>query len=327
MVPKKIAIPLLILFPIVIWILGTRKYNFMEPKPLSAEEIRPDFAAPPNRELVKSLSPFGDPPPEVPTPTIPRIELGDNFVSPSLSEYQADSHLGAPSLLQLGEELLAKEDQVRALLAYERILDSTPTGGKGATQAETAITKIKTKLPPWNPDPATRLALQVHLSSARDPSEFEAIASVITEISNSSSGHLCETQCVVETSPAPSQELPSLPIAIWITVPGEDPGKPSLSAVTIVPGPDENLDEKILQGLYRLLTTRAKMVGGLTPPSPLLRGEKATDSILFRITRLTWEKILNSPFQSLEQGPPSDGESLPQIVNPEEPSDTIPSPD
>ena len=62
-VPLKFAIPLLFIIPLVMWFSGARKYDFMTPRAIPANELRPDFATPVEIELAKreqGRGPLGD---------------------------------------------------------------------------------------------------------------------------------------------------------------------------------------------------------------------------------------------------------------------------
>ncbi|MDQ8191111.1 hypothetical protein [Roseibacillus persicicus] len=304
MIPYKAAIPILLLTPLAIWFWGIRKYDFMTPRAIPASELRPDFASPVNREIADELAPLAQSPPETETPSIPEIDPGDLMVSPGLDEYMKDAHLGAPSLLNLAQRLQYEGQLQRSVLAYERVLDSTPSGGTSQSEAEAALAALKTSLPLWNADPAAATQIKVHLGTARTPESLSGALATLSELIRVSSGNLCQAEFQIITSPEPSQPLPALPVAMWLTMPSEDPEKPSFAVVTVAPKSDEELNDRLTHGLYRLLSRRIVAIDKLTPPPPLLKGEDPENAIVNKLTRLAWKQVLETPFQSLEAGPP-----------------------
>lgn len=320
MVPLKVVIPLLLLIPLTVWFIGTRKYNFMEARNIPENELRPEFASPVNHGIVDLLNSPQEPSPKEDAPTMPVIAVGDFQTSPALNEYQAESELGALALMNLAQRLQAAGQVQRALLAYERVLDSTPTGTSTQLEAETALADLKEIIPIWNPDPEAAIPLQLHLNTARTPESLTGTITTLTELIRVGSGNQAQPEFRITSSPLPNQQLPSLPLAIWLTIPGEDPEKPSLAIVTVTPQSDEELDSSLTHGVYRLLSKRIESIALLTPPPVLLQGEDPENAIVNKITRLAWQQILATPFQSLEAGPPSE---LPT----EEPSSPEPDPE
>lgn len=305
-IPFKVAIPLLILVPLVAWLVGIRKYDFMTPRVIPAHELRPDFASPLDQEVSALVKERQSPasPPEA--PQLPKIEFGDLQISPGLDEYRSHAELGAPALFDLAQRLQNAGHVQRAVLAYERVQDSSPAGSSIQEKSERALVNLKATLPMWNPDPAAAVPVQIHLDTARPPESLTGTITTLTELVVIGSGNQCQPTFHIRSSPVPSTPLPALPVAVWMTVPGEDPEKPSLAVVTVTPRTDSELDGRLTHGLYRLLVRRITSVGNLTPPPPLLQGEDPENALINKVTRLAWKEILSTPFQSLVAGPPSE---------------------
>lgn len=289
------------------WLSGIRKYDFMTPRDIPASELRPEFASPVEielGELAKGQDPSAN---EMEAPAMPEIDLGDFQTAPGLDEYRDSAELGASSLLKLAQKLQNAGQVQRAVLAFERILDSTPTGGSANIEAERALANLKANLPLWNSDSTAAVPLEIHFDTARDPDSLNGAIATLSELISVGSGNQCQPNFQIRVSAMPSEQLPSLPVAIWMTVPGEDPDKPSLAVVTLAPKSDENLNARLTHGLYRLLSRRITSIGQLTPLPPLLQGEDPENAVVNKVTRLAWKQILATPFQSLEAGPPSEG--------------------
>lgn len=295
-VPLKFVFPLLLLVPLAVWFAGTRKYDFMTPRDIPDAELRPAFASPVNRELADSLKP---PPPEPEPDPIVEIDPGNLFQAPVLAQYLSESSKGPAALLQLASKLQNEGRIQRAVLAYERILDSTPVGGQERVQAEEALASLKTSLPLWNADSEKSLPLTIHLVTARSRESLQPSITALSELITVSSGNLCEPVFQVQEAPLPAAPLPALPIALWLTVEGEDPENPSLTVLTIAPESEEALDSRLTHALYRLIRRRLKNDAEITEPPTLLLDDDPEVAIVTKITRLTWQKLLRTPFQSL----------------------------
>lgn len=297
-VPLKFAIPLLIILPLMIWFWGTRKYDFMTPRVIPESELRPDFASPVNGDLANSLQPNEqEAPPPKPAP-IPDLDPGDFQVSPSLAEYRAYAEDGTPALLKLAQGLQNGGHIQRAVLAYERIIDSTPPISLEREPAEQALASLKVSLPRWNVDPEASIPLTLNLLSARNEESLQPSLAALSELVTTSSGGLCQPVFVLKSAPQPSIELPALPIAFWLTVDGEDPEVPSLPVVTLAPASDAELDRDLNLALYRLLARRVQENRNLTPIPVLQEWEDPEVALVSKITRLSWQRLLKTPIQS-----------------------------
>lgn len=280
------------------WFLGTRKYDFMAARAIPEGELRPDFASPVNGDLVSSLRLIEERPPAPAPAPIPDLDPGDFQVSPSLAEYRAYAEDGTPALLKLAQKLQNDGHIQRAVLAYERIIDSTPPNSLERAPAEEALASLKVSLPRWNVDPAAAIPLTLSLVSARSEESLQPSLAAISELLTTSSGGLCQLSIVLQSAPEPTVELPSLPAALWLTVEGEDPEVPSLPVVTIAPASDAELDEALNLALYRLIARRIKESRSLTPLPAIVEGENPETALVSKITRLSWQRLLKTPIQS-----------------------------
>ena len=320
-IPYKYAIPILVIIPISVWIIGTHKYDFMTPKEIPANKLRPDFASPVNREIADSVTARHPPLSEPETPPLPKIEMGNLQTSPDLDEYLLDSESGSAALLHLATRLLQAGQVQRAILAYERILDSTPHESTHRTEAETSLQNLKPSLPLWNPDPSAALPLTINLSTARDPESLSQSLLTLTKLIRAGSGNLCQPKFQINSAPKPTVELPSLPIALWLTIPGEDAEKPSLAIVSVSPQSKDDLEDALIRALFQMLQSRIQTIGNLTTPIFPNNNPSPQNALLNRITRLAWKQVLQTPFQSLEKGPLAEnGEKNAEPAEPSSPS-------
>jgi hypothetical protein len=293
----------------------------MTPRSVPASELRPAFASPVNHELAEALKSRSEPLPErEPIPVI-ELEPGDLLSPPTLDQYRAASEKGPAALLRLASDFQNEGRIQRAVLAYERILDSTPPGGQERVQAEEAIASLKTSLPPWNTDAEDALPLTIHFGTARSAESFQGPITALSSLITLSSGNLCRPDFQIHPGPAPEKNLPALPVAMWLTVEGEEPQNPALAVLTIAPESEAQLDSRLTHALYRLISRRLKNDPELTAPPALLISDDPEKALVVKVTRLTWQKLLTSPFQAIpaEDGAPigPDLEEAP-ATNPED---------
>ncbi len=122
--------------------------------PLPPEDFGTDMAAGPINLYLGS-----EPQPSSTTePTIPPLtpdNLGNLETSPALNEYQYFAQNNPPiRLFLLSATLISQNHPSRAVLALERIIDSSPSTPIQKIQAASQIIALQKDLPPWNLDPA-----------------------------------------------------------------------------------------------------------------------------------------------------------------------------
>ena len=133
-IPIFITIPSCILVALVVFWLGSKDKNFMDPP--SPEELveianeweksRPNIPPPKpvNVALLADSTPAEPKPTNVtPEKTVETIPPGDFQQAPSLAEYGAYGDKGADAMIQLATLLETKVQYQRALLAWERVID------------------------------------------------------------------------------------------------------------------------------------------------------------------------------------------------------------
>jgi len=181
------------------WFAGTHHYDFTVPE--GADLPPEDFGA----DLVSGIpkvSPLLLPPPAKPAgeqlreeqaSQITDTELGNLNHAPGLDEYRAFARREGPTrTLDLSSKLQALGQSQRALLALERVIDSTTASPSETAQAAAGITALSKGLPKWTIDPATEITLTLHLSSAQKaPTSLkQAALEVATQIRDASSDQL-----------------------------------------------------------------------------------------------------------------------------------------
>lgn len=299
-VPLKIALPLLIVVPILIWTVGTRRYDFVTPPPdliVSQQPTPQEFEPEPKLEKPAPAPVVVEEIPE--EPEIP-VELGDTESPPALDEYIHIAELDPNYLLRLAVALEQNGHVLRSLLAFQRIIDSTPAGGGIRAQAQAKQSELTAHELSWNAAPEPPLPIRLTISTNRPRSELSESLEHLSQELERSSGGICKLETMFRRAPQPLIKLPNLPIALWFTVKGEDPSNPPHSVITINPRQDEDLLQRLAGAFYELTRQRLQSFRELTPP-PLLGQED--DSIIAlneRMTWLMWHTLSSNPFMTVE---------------------------
>ena len=166
--PSRIPIPIVILCCVItlsiVWCVGTRNKDFLsEPTPEELIAVTKEWmqnrpnAYPVNN--VESALKVNNSPPISPKPMvqaeqeITQLPTGNFLHSPALSEYGTLDDVDTDAMIRLAS-LLENQGQVqRALLAWERVIDTSKSSASDRSLAVSAIKRLKPTPPPWNPDP------------------------------------------------------------------------------------------------------------------------------------------------------------------------------
>ena len=215
---------------------------------------------------------------------------------PRLDEFADIARDDPGKLPALAAEYENRGDFPRALLAYERIVDSTALTGDVLASSLQAVRRLRAKLPPWDARPDGARVLTLHAGTAENnAARIEpVIARLAAEISRASHGIL-SVQPLIHRGPArPHGDLPP-PVAVWIG--GADHDSPTTLVRSIaLEGEDESWAD-IGRSCFELIAEDLAKKSRLRVPLPAATDDAA---IFFsdRVTRLAWETIgssLNAP--------------------------------
>lgn len=232
-------------------------------------------------------------PPPPPEPPQREIDLGDLSHPPTLRDYAERAQQGAESLIILAGALEDKGAQ-RALLAWERVLDSTKADSAQAEATIAAIHRLRPTLPDW-PGPPIQITLNAGTGKKLAKPLATALEAAARDLERASAG-IVKVKAIVTPGKAASPAKGPVPVALWL----EGTAKQSTSTDVLsftVDGP-EKLPEELMKAVFGLL--RARLVSGTsyTPPAPLAEGERALAALHDRVTRLCWSEFaagLNLP--------------------------------
>jgi hypothetical protein len=209
---------------------------------------------------------------------------------PELAEYHALAMGNPDDLPGLATKLEEDGKIQRALLAHERIIDSTRATPQRLASSVQDVRRLRALLPPWNPDPEKSLPLTLHAGTAGQNADRIApiIEKFAAEISAASAGIVRVLATVHRGNDPVVGSLPP-PVAIWLSG-GDDANATPLLSFTLAE--DEDPQAVIFETLLKIL--RGEAARDASP-----QHIPAFDSPEFdHITRLVWEKIglrLNPP--------------------------------
>ena len=303
-VPLFLVIPLALATVAAAWFFGTRNIDFLkEPSPEHLESIRKN-ALPARPALSADVADAGTqnngkPPPELPPPT---LNLGNLSVSPALSAYRPQAEKDPAEVQTIAAALEAKGSFQRALLAWERLLDTAKADDAQQTAALAAIHKLRPTLPAWNIDPAGAMPIRLHLGTS--PSVSKKIQPVLNEtaalLATVSSGIL-QVEPVLTVGKQASEKGGNPPVAIWLSGPTDQSQATDVISFAAPSDPDQ-LRLVLLRTIYRLTTSHLTHLPQIAAPTALAENENPVESLTFRITRLAWWELANS--LSRPQTPP-----------------------
>ncbi len=300
----RIPVPLALLFSVIVvagaWWIGTRHKDFMAPPPESklAEIREKTEAAVPNpghddNAVAPPAVPVPAPPP--PTPPKPVIDLGDLKNPPAITEYLNQASKGSAHLIELADLLETKGDPQRALLAWERVLDSGKPDENQVKSAVSAIRRLRPTVPNWNTDPKKTIAITLRAGAGKKTAKDlkPALEKIAKDLEHASAGILKITSVVTAGRDVKSSKPP---VALWITGTNKKPGSTEILSFTLEPKNKLSVDmEKTIFEVIRGFLGHGP---SQAPPPAMSKGQTPTDAIHCHVTRQFWMDLgtrLNTP--------------------------------
>ena len=312
----RVTIPIVIasclLVAILAWLIGTRNKDFSKPptpKELVAiaqdwEQDKPHIPSAqadnntPSAKEQKSTPPLPAESASRKPVKLPPVNLQ---ISPALSEFGILSDQGASLLIDLATHLEAEGYPQRALLAWERVIDTTePTPGE-RQQAVLAIKRLKSSLPPWNPDPVNDISLTIHAGAAlKEVKTLQRALDRTAALISEASGHILKVQTKTAIGKSRDMTVPQIPVAIWFSHRGKSSKDPLVETPPISfmadPAQEDLLTSRIAISAYSLIRTHLASKTSFTPLPELPTDTRINphDMLNCHITRLMWREFVNS---------------------------------
>ncbi len=306
-IPISITIPACIFMAVFVFWLGSKDKDYMKPPtPERLAEISKEWEKkrpniPPPKPINAAL--LADPTPII--PKFPSLPLGDKgqlissedlFTAPALAEYGTLGDKGAGAIIQLATFLTNKAEYQRALLAWERVLDTANPDTEQRKTTILAIQQLRNSLPPWNPDSMTDINITLHAKTSLKDNEalikaLRTTAGIITEASGNTLKVATQTSFIQETELKP----PPTPITIWFshTVSKKENITAETHPISFMLDPEqpEALGAQLTGAVYSLLRSYLISKTNFThlPASPI---EIVAENILKQhVTRLMWREF------------------------------------
>lgn len=310
-VPTPIAISSCLVATVTMWYFSTRSADFTTPpdpeqqsqaaKQWQQENLPPTAATAlsselKNKKATKPTVALVKPAPK-PKPTpLPHGDLGQ---APRLSEYGNLGNHGAAAMIQLAEELENKNAPKRAMLAWERVLDTTSPNEQEVAQAGAAIQRLGSTLPPWNPDPNADLTITLHAGAT--VTNKQALKDALTNTAQTiaeASGYTLEIKTQTSLGTGKQLETPRIPVAIWFSRAAHKSGTPSSETppLSFMANPTDTmtLTSQCKTAVYSLLSTHLADTTAYSKLPEPPHGEKPDKILRNYITRLMWREFANS---------------------------------
>lgn len=311
-VPIPIAIVSCIIATGAVWYFSTRNQDFTTPPSSEAlnhtatqwqqSNLQSPSSTPISTDSKnKKSTPSPSSPKRPQAPPRPKLlPLGDLQQSPQLSEYGTLGTHGTAAIIQLAKELEHQEVQQRALLAWERVLDTTAPSEDEVQQASQAIKRLSAQLLPWNPDPTADITITLHAGATLKDSKLleEALQTTATVICEAS-GFILEVKTQTSIGKGKPLKTPRVPIALWFTRSGTKAGSntaepPPLSFLADPAGLEGMLTNQCQAAVYALMRSHLAKATSYSNLPEYPAGVKPDELLRYHVTRLMWREFANS---------------------------------
>jgi len=305
----RIPIPVVLLLCLAViggvWWYGTRKLDFMTPpseQKLALVRAKVEATLPRADHKSEEIPKPEPPPPPPPPPPVeepkPVIELGDLTVPPVLQQYSESAPKGAAHLTELAQALEKANAPQRALLAWERVIDSGKPDAQQTLAAISAIKRLRPTVPDWNTDAKKTIAITLQAGTGKKSAKAltPILKEIAKELEHASAGILKVTPVVTAGRDSKKPASAPAPVALWLTGSVKKPRSTEVMSFTM--GKTEALREDVRKTVFQILQGFLGHKAGQLPPPAMADGEPALDALNSHITRLYWQELgttLNLP--------------------------------
>lgn len=310
-IPVPIAIASCFLATGATWYFSTRHADFTTPpseseKSLVEQQWKQEHTTPLARTPTRT-----DPPqvaanaPQLIKPkrskqSLPQLlPTGNLELSPKLTEYGTLGDQGAEAMIHLASTLEQRNARQHALLAWERVIDSTQATPEQIDQASQAIQRLSAELTPWNPDPTAAITITLHVGATlKSKTELVAALKSTAETIEQASGYVLQVKTLTAMGRGKPLERPRVPIAIWASRSGSKSGEangetPPLSFMA-TPDQEQELTKQCQSAVYKLVRSHLAETTAFSPLPEMTESDQADHLLRHRITRLMWREFANS---------------------------------
>ncbi|MFY7817647.1 MAG: hypothetical protein ACOVRB_04700 [Akkermansiaceae bacterium] len=301
-IPWYACLPLILLTVGLVWWQGSQDREFVTPpsddaiaqiKEQTKNEIHVvDSILPPEPDRAIRVKPKKLVVPEAEKDAIALLkpeEIGHPSITPGIDCYRTLAGRGAVLLSDLANQLESRGETQRALLAWERIIDSSAADSSQLDTARKAVQRLRTQVTPWNVDPTSSVSVVLHANCDRERGKsIESILREVVTLFNQAGSGLFELKLKVQTISKPAKGAPPLPVALWFSsATSATSGSKAVSIPLATDSPEEQ-KKQLLVATCKLLREGARGIPGLKPlaePS----SQDPLDFLETAVTRRTWE--------------------------------------
>ena len=261
------------------------------------ESSVPQAAGHPDNAVAVPAGPVEPATPPVVDEPKPPIVLGDFSVPPTLREYAEFAPKGAAHLMELAALLVTEGESQRALLAWERVLDTSKADEGQTSAAIAAIKHLRPTVPIWNPDRAKAMAITLHASTGKKNAKTltPIIEETAREMERASAGILKVTATVTAGRDNLGAKAPA-PVALWLAGPGKGAVSTPVRSFTV--GSQKTLRDDLQKTVFLLVGGYPARDGSQPASAAMTAADKPLDALTYQITRLQWQELgtaLNRP--------------------------------
>ncbi len=305
-IPLPIVIVLCLFWASGLWWFGTRHADFITP-PTESELVKirshvqlslpqldhpADAVSAPQRP--EETAPLPPPQPEIPKPIMVH---GDLNRPPVLDEYLRLASEGSAFLIDLAVLLESKEQSQRALIAWERVIDSTKPDDSQFKAAIAAIQRLRATLPNWNTDPTQSIPVTLHASTTSKTAKTltPILEETARDLERASAGILKVTTSITTKSSKSTSSTPP-PVSLWLTGSAKKPS--STEVISFKYNSSKTLLDDTRKTVFQILSGYITKETTLPPPRAIASGASPLPALNSHISRRSWQQLgrkLNSP--------------------------------
>lgn len=299
----RVPLPLVIFSCLAVvggtWWHGRRNTDFLTPpseSKLADIRMRVESSLPPADHPGDAVSVPPEirnaPPPALPETLKPVIKPGDFTRPPSLYEYADLAQNGSNYLIDLAVMLEAEGQFQRALIAWERVIDTGKPDESQSSAAITAIKRLRPTLPDWNTDPSQAIPITLHAGTGENtaPILTPILEEAARDLERASAGILKIT-ATVAAGRGNLAASGSPPVALWLA--GPTPKNRSTEVLSFTVDSPETLPQEVRKTVFRILRSYLARETPHPPPRSIADEVPPLEALNFHISRRSWLELGN----------------------------------
>lgn len=213
--------------------------------------------------------------------------------SPGLAEYSHFGKKGSKAMVSLTRRLEDRGSFQRALLAWERVIDSSVKNEYYYQSATKSIKRLKENLPPWNPDLSQSIEITFHMGatlSSQESSILQKAIDSLVELVNKSSGNVLHLKSELHLE-KPKNNKSSSHMAFWFTASDKDTSNIKPTPFRGKIKEYESLKKQLESSCYFFVRHKLMENTDLVTLPKLFKEMDPEISLRYSISRLMWREF------------------------------------